>query len=134
MRYRHPTGVRLALLSGHVAHVGPDWIELHARFHQSAVREQCEVEQNFIPAVPDVVPEASPQAVVNVDADSVIRRALTIMIERDEAGDFTGTGQPSIKVVEKLGGIQVDKGKVYSIFRAMKAEAEASSESEGADD
>lgn len=124
MRFRHPKGVRLALLSGHVAHVGQDWVELQPRFQQEAVLAGCEVEQSIIPAAPKIEHHASRDAFVNTDDTSVVRRALQVMLERDEAGDFTAsTGLPSIKALEKLAGIQVNKGEVYRIFRELKAEA-----------
>jgi biotin carboxyl carrier protein len=125
MRYRHKKGARLALLSGHVAHVGTDWVELDDRFQQAAFAAGCEIEQNHIPAVSEQPPQASADAVVNTDSESVIRRALVKMIERSEDGDFTSTNLPNLKAVEKLTGTQVNKGDAYRIFRAMKAEASA---------
>lgn len=125
MRFRHPRGVRLALLSGHVAHVGKEWGELDARFQQEAMLKGCEVEQNIIPAATQEKPKASSEAVVNTDETSVVRRALQAMLERDVAGDFTSQNLPNIKAVEKLAGIQVNKGEVYRIFKLMKAEANA---------
>lgn len=132
MRYRHPNTVRLALTTGHVAFVGPEWVELPDIFQQAAVLAGCEIEQNIIPPTPVVKPKASPQAVVNVDDESVIRRALETMLGREEEGDFTSTGLPSIKALEKVAGIQVSKSEVYRIFRSMTAEAEAGQD-EGAE-
>lgn len=130
MQYRHPTGARLALTSGHVTRVGPEWKELDPMFHAAALNERCEVDQSIIPAIADAPLTApSPQAVVSTDEFTVIRRALETMIERDEDGDFTPNTQlPSIKVLEKLTGTQVSKSEVYRIYREMKAEAEASAE------
>lgn len=123
MRFRHPRGIRLSLLSGHVARVGTDWTDLHPRFQQEAMLKGCEIEQNIIPAVEQEKPKASSDAMVNTDETSVIRRALQTMIERDVPGDFTGQNLPSIKAVEQLAGIQVNKGEVYRIYKLMKAEA-----------
>ena len=124
MQYRHPVGARLALTSGHVAIVGPDWRELDEMFHAAALTARCEINQALIPAIADVPPPApSPQAEVAVDSDSVIRRALETMIERNGKDDFTGTNLPNIKTLEKLAGIQVNKGEVYAIYRDMQAEA-----------
>lgn len=131
MRYRHPSGARLALTSGHVTCVGPEWKELDSMFHAAALNARCEVDQSVIPAIADAsLPSPSPQAVVSTDEFTVIRRALETMIERDEPDDFTPNTQlPSIKVLEKLTGTQVSKSEVYRIYREMKAEAEASAES-----
>lgn len=131
MQYRHPSGARLALTSGHVAKVGPEWKTLDPMFHAAALNARCEVDQGVIPAIADVPPPPpSAQAVVSTDEFSVIRRALETMIERDEEGDFTKNTQlPSIPVLEKLTGTQVSKSEVYRIYREMKAEAEASAES-----
>ena len=123
MLYRHKKGVRLALLSGHATRVGPEWKPLHDRYHQAALAAGCEVDQTIIPAIEAVPVPASPEAVTLTDDASVIRRTLEKMLERSEEGDFTAnTGLPNIKVLEKLAGIQVNKGEVYAIFRAMKAE------------
>lgn len=130
MQFRHSKGTRLSLLSGHVARVGTEWTTLHPRFLQAAIAAGCEIDQNIIPAVTKEAPKASAEAVVNVDSASVIRRALVQMIERGQEGDFTSSGLPSIKVVEKLAGVQVDKGDVYRIYRAMQAEAERAAASD----
>lgn len=126
MRYRHPNGARLALTTGHVAKVGPEWKALDPMFHAAALTARCEVDQGVIPAIADVPPPApSPQAVAPVDSASVIRRTLEKMIERNGKDDFTGTNLPNIKTLEKMAGIQVNKGEVYAIYRDMQAEAAA---------
>ena len=125
MRYRHPTGVRLALTSGHVTRVGPEWKPLHERYHHEAVLRGCEVDQSIIPAAKPVVAAPSPEAVAPADENAVIRRTLEKMIERSGKDDFTSTNLPNIKTLEKMAGIQVNKGDVYAIFRDMKAEAAA---------
>lgn len=130
MQYRHPTGARLALTSGHVTRVGPEWKELDPMFHAAALNERCEVDQSIIPAHVDVTPAPSPQAVVNVDEVSVIRKALIHMLERNsEADDFTNAGLPNLKVLRRVAGIEVDKGLAYHIFNELKAEASASADS-----
>lgn len=130
MRYRHPLRrVRLALTSGHVAFVDSNWVELADRFQQAAVLAGCEIEQNIIPATVVDVPAPSPAAVVNVDDESVIRRALIKLIERNEDGDFTKTNLPNIGSLEKIAGVQVNKGEAYRIFRELKAEAAEATES-----
>lgn len=126
MRYRNlRQRVRLALTSGHVAYVGSDWTELDDRFQQAAVLAGCEVEQNVIPATAKQQPAASTEAFVNTDEESIIRRALIVLIERNEEGDFTNTGLPNIRALEKIAGTQVNKGEAYRIFRDMKAAAES---------
>lgn len=124
MRYRHPNGARLALTSGHVAIVGADWMELPTMFHAAALAARCEVDQSVIPAATDVVPEPSATAVVNTDEESVIRRALVTMIERDSTSDdFTNAGLPNLKVLRREAGIEVDKEMAYRIFNDLKSEA-----------
>lgn len=131
MQYRHPTGARLALTSGHVTRVGPEWKELDPMFHAAALIARCEVNQGVVPAISDAPPPPpSASAVVNTDEESVIRRALILMLERNsEADDFTNAGLPNLKVVRRVAGTEVDKGQVYRIFEALKAEAAAATDS-----
>lgn len=133
MRYRHPQRrIRLALTSGHVAYVDTDWTPLDDRFQQEAVLKGCEVEQNIIPVVAKQEPAASEDAFVNTDEESILRRALIALIERNEEGDFTTTGLPNIRALEKIAGTQVNKGEAYRIFREMKNEAITAESGEGA--
>ena len=125
MKYRHNNGARLALTSGHVEEVGPEWKELDERFHGAALEAGCEVDQGIIPAAKPTKPKASPDAVTNTDDTSVIREALKRMLERDETGDFTADNLPNLKVLAREAAIPVDKELAYRVFRALQAEADA---------
>ncbi len=48
MRFRHPTGARLALPGGQVAFVGKEWTELSERFEDAARQSGCEVAASAI--------------------------------------------------------------------------------------
>lgn len=125
MQYRHNQGVRLALTSGHVTHVGTEWQPLDERFHSAALEAGCEVDKGIIPAAKEIKPQASPDAVTNTDDTSVIREALKRMLERDVQGDFTADNLPNLKVLAREAAIPVDKELAYRVFRELKAEAGA---------
>lgn len=124
MKFRHPDGVRLALSSGHVTLVGPDWQPLQEMFHQEALTKGCECDQTTIrtrtlePAV------AGPNAVTPLDERAKIRKALILMVERNGEGDFTGSGAPNINIVSKECGFRADKGLVLEEWNSMVEEAQ----------
>jgi hypothetical protein len=132
MKFRHHKGVRLALTSGHVTFVGPEWRELAPMFYMDALAKGCQCDQQVTPEPPEpeaTMPKPSPDAVVNTDEVTVIRAALIKMIERNSEGesdDFTQAGMPNLNTLRKEAGISIDKELAYRIFKDLKAEAEAS--------
>ncbi len=127
MKFRSPTDstLRVALLSGHVAMVGPDWRELDPIFHREAMALGAQVDQARFDN-PDVLPESGDDAPSQTDEDADIRAALIKMLGRDEDGDFVGsTGLPNVKAVERVCGFRTSKEAVHRVFRALKNEAES---------
>lgn len=131
MKYRHHKGVRLALTSGHVTTVGSEWKELHERYHAAALEAGCQVDQGVIEHPTVKPPAASPQAAVNTDEASVLRKALIKMIERNAGNDFTDGGKPNIRVLRKEAGIEFDRDQAYRIYDELKAEAAAETPDDG---
>lgn len=125
MKYRHHKGVRLALTSGHVTTVGTDWQTLHPRYHEKALAAGCQVDQGIIEKPPVAPPASSPQAQVNTDEVSILRKALIKMIERNADNDFTESDKPNLKTLRKEAGIEFDKDVAYRLYEELKAEASA---------
>ncbi len=123
MQYRHPQGVRLALTSGHVTHVGTEWQPLDERFHTEALLNGCQIDEGIVDTGKKVANKASPEGFTNTDDTSVIRSALQRMIVRNKQGDFTASDLPNLKVLAHEAGIPIDKDLAYGIFRDLVAEA-----------
>lgn len=135
LMFRSPTDVpvRVALLSGQVALVGPEWRELPENMHADAVAQGC-LRDNMLVSPPVVRPAAAAGAGGRIaDADGAYRVALTTMIERDEEGDFTKDALPNINAVSKLCGFSARKEDVLRVFREMKAESGVGDVADGAD-
>lgn len=133
MKFRHPNGVRLALTTGHVTIVGPEWRLLLEMFHREALANGCECDQRTIRTTTHV-PAASPQAVKQVDERDAIRTAIIKMLERASdptfGSDFTAAGTPNINTLAGLCGFRVDKDSALTVWGEMQAEADAEAEKE----
>jgi hypothetical protein len=123
MKFRHPRGVKLALLSGHSTFVGSEWRTLDERYHQAALSAGCHCDQTHIGERAAVKPKASPQAVKQFDEDTALREALIRMVERSGPDDFTNAGMPNLNTLRKEAGFEFDKGKAYEVFNALKRDA-----------
>lgn len=127
MKFRSPNSepIRLSTTSGHAAIVTSEWRELPEILHLVALSSGCECDQERMSAHPVEV-KSGPDAMNRVvDADGEYRKALTVLIERNEEGDFTGANLPNINAVSKLCGFSARKEDVYRVFRAMSDEAAA---------
>lgn len=124
MKFRHKEGKRLSLTTGHVAHVGTDWTDLHPRFREAAMKAGCEVD---LQTIPDLRHESDPpppsRTLQSDETVSILRTALIRMIERGSADDFTASGLPNLNTLRKEAGIDVEKALAYEIFAALTAEA-----------
>lgn len=120
MKFRHSTGVTLSLLSGHCAQVGAEWRELPDLFYQEALVRGCEVDKTVIEARNEIDPGASSDAGKTFDEAKLIREALELMKERGEAGDFTGSGNPNLNVLQSLVGFKATKDMVYPIWHEVE--------------
>lgn len=123
MKFRHATGVRLALTSGHITEVGPDWVELDQRFHQEALSLGCEVDKTVITSRKEVKIEGSENAPKLLDEDLIIKETLILMRGRNKKGDFTGSGMPNVVTVSSLAGIRTNKEQVYAMWRLVEQES-----------
>lgn len=125
MLFRHPAGVRLALTSGHVEIVGPEWQDLHEMFHREALAAGCECDQNTIRTTTLQAPTASDAAVTPLDEAAGIRAALIRMVERNDDDDFTAAGTPNLKVLAKETGFKVNKTQALAVWHVLEEEAKA---------
>jgi hypothetical protein len=133
MKFMHPNGTRLALLSGHIRVLPPgEWVELHERFHAAALEARCVVEGTV--RAPESVPTPpSPQAVVPLDETAAIRRVLIAMIERNAEDDFTSSNMPNLNTVRRDCGFPIEKSHVFQVFNALRLEAGMPSATAGAE-
>lgn len=137
MKYRSPTGepLRVATTAGHTAILDDQWQELPKVFHQAALLHGAEVDQAV--TVADAAPPQS-AGPTGQDVDAIIERALKVMLERDQEGDFNAADEPNLKVLSKLAGLRVTREQVSPIYHRLVEEAEdaddapAAGESEGA--
>lgn len=120
MKFRHPTGVTLQLLSGHGAQVGPEWRELPDMFYQEALVRGCDVDKTVIEARNDAPAAPSDTASKVFDEPKLIREALELMKARGEAGDFIASGNPNLNVVASLVGFKATKDMVYPIWHEVE--------------
>lgn len=119
MQFRHPDGARLALTTGHVTYVGPEWTPLLSLFHAEALAQGCECDQQTIRTRPAHVPRASEAAVKPLDEPELIRNALITLAQRQHPGDLTGDGMPDLKVVASLCGFRAKREVVYAIWHDL---------------
>lgn len=128
MYFRSHTGqpIRLALLSGHVTIVGPEWRELSQIFHQAAFQAGCE--RSDQPPPPAQLKRDDGRSMG--DHDAAYRAALVTMLSRNEEGDFTRDSLPNTNTVSGLCGFSARKEDVLRVFREMKEEAQAAADAE----
>lgn len=134
MKYMHPNGTRLALLSGHVKLLEPGvWTELDAIFHDEALKKGCHVDQHVLarvqpaPVLDDNGSDGG-NPVKPLDEHKAIRVAINLMLQRDEAGDFTGDNNPNVNIVSHLCGFRCTRHQVLEVWKSMAAEAKAEKE------
>lgn len=128
MRFRHPTGVRLTTQGGHITWVGPEWRELHADYHRTAMNLGCECDQAVVRTMEPAPAKPSENSVVHLAESDQIRKAMIAMIERNGPDDFTSGGTPNLTTLAKEIGFRPDKSTALEIWHAIKAEAISESE------
>lgn len=123
MKYRSPTGepLRVATTAGHTAILGEEWQELQPVFHQAALLAGAEVDKQVTSAKETKPESTGPQA---KDTDAIIERALKVMLERDQDGDFNAADEPNLKVLSKLAGIKITREQVSPIYHRLVEEAD----------
>jgi len=129
MKFRHHTGVRLALTSGLVTLVGPDWRPLREEFHREALAKGCECDQSTI-RTQELKPPAggSTEAVTPLDERTKIRAALIRMVERNGEDDFTASGTPNLNTLSKEAGFRVDRTVGLEVWHELEREAQAAAD------
>ena len=50
-----------------------------------------------------------------------IATAIELIVDRNESNDFTGSGRPSVKAVERILGFDIDQSEVNSAWNEFKA-------------
>lgn len=61
-----------------------------------------------------------PQAPVGEDRSKQILTAIELIVERNDSADFTGSGSPTVKAVERILGFDVDRGEVAAAWAEFK--------------
>lgn len=61
-----------------------------------------------------------PEIPVGDDRKDQIFTAFELLIERNEANDFTGQGVPTVKAVEKIVGFDVERSEVLELWAEHK--------------
>lgn len=71
---------------------------------------------------PSLTPEEPKAPVIPEGADrsDQIKAAFELIVGRNESTDFTGSGRPSVKAVEKLTGFDVDPKEVSDAWDEFK--------------
>ena len=125
MRFRHETGVRLALLSGPIVWVGTDWTELPPNFQEAAMKAGCQIDGNEISAIQQEPEQPKATILVADEVRQIIRTTLIRMIERNADGDFTAAGLPNLKTLLRESGVPCEKEVALNIYEELRREAEA---------
>ena len=113
---RTETPVRVALTSGHVALIGPEWVELAPMFHAGALAQGCIT--NEMQTLPEVYePEAGTPEAGQAD---IIRMTLEKMLDSSDKGYFTAAGQPDIRTVRRLSGMHASRDVILSVWAEMQ--------------
>jgi len=76
MRFKHPSGIRLALTSGHVTVVGTQWQTLSPLFHAEALARGCQSERRP-PAEPAEAITRNPPSVEPITGSALAKPAPT---------------------------------------------------------
>lgn len=125
MKYRHHTGVRLSLVSGHATFVGPDWRALHERYHHEALAKGCECDQQTIRTRELAQPITGPNAITPLNEAALIRAGFERMLARNGEDDFTFDGIPNLEVLGAECGFNIDRQTALEVWNLMVDEATA---------
>ena len=75
-------------------------------------------------ATPSLVPEMEDKPPVPEGQDRMaqIQTAISLIVEKNDAADFTGSGAPTVKAVENIVGFDVVRGEVVAAWTQFNAE------------
>lgn len=100
MKFRSPTDqpIHMALTSGHTFVIGPELVEVPARFHRIAVAEGA------IPQGMDAMPPEEQAAETKMD---LIVKSIKTMMDNPGDGDFNNDGRPDVRRLSAVAGFTV---------------------------
>ena len=91
------------------SHMEREVVAIGAEIAEGSAPELLEPEKKLAP---------SP---VGDDRREQIATAIELIVDRNESNDFTGSGRPSVKAVERILGFDVDQSEVNSAWNDFKA-------------
>jgi len=56
------------------------------------------------------------------DRQSQILTAISMLVEKNDASDFTGSGSPTVKAVEAILGFDIDRSEVVDAWKKFNAD------------
>lgn len=62
-----------------------------------------------------------PPMLDQAEREKQIKAAFEMLVEKNDASEFTASGMPKVAVVEKLVGFDVDRTEVAALWSAFKA-------------
>ena len=112
MKFRSPTekSIFLADTSGHTCIVGPDLVEVPARFQRMAVAEGC---------LPEGVDRFDDDNATDPTKAELITKAIQAMQADPVPGDFTADGRPNVGRVSAKAGFTVSAGERDAAWNAL---------------
>lgn len=87
------------------------------------VKEVLQIGGELVDGVaPSLTPEEPKAPVIPEGGDrrDQIMAAFALIVDRNDSGDFTGSGRPSVKAVEKLTGFDVEPKEVSDAWDEFK--------------
>lgn len=124
MKFRSDTEIRVMSDDGvHSARIGDEWRELPPVLHSAAIAAGAEFDKGAGKVNKTEQTAGNPDALNQGGEDSVIRNALTALIERNSDEDFTSDNKPRVDAVNKLTGVNHTKTDILRVWDAMAAEA-----------
>ena len=109
--HRSPNGV-ISFVAGEPTHVPPHML-----------REVMMIGAEVVDGdTPSLIPEApqAPAAPAGLDRTDAIKAAFQLIVERNDSADFTGSGRPSVKAVEKITEFDVETKEVADLWDEFK--------------
>lgn len=75
-------------------------------------------------ATPSLVPQDAPEKdnPQGEDRAAQILTAISLLVEKNDAADFTGSGTPSVKAVEGILGFDIDRSEVVEGWKKFNAD------------
>ena len=118
--------VRLSLLSGHTALVGPEWRELPELFHQEAYANGCVSDDMFKAQAMASIPVAKAEAIAsNGSREAKILKEIAAMVEGNDLKDFTQSGAPDATILSTRVGERITSQKRNEMWFKFQEELKA---------